>query len=78
MPITRRQAIAATAALTFGSKAKAAIPRFDPPAALLDAAKKEGGFVNYTAQIEDLELETVAAFNKRFPFWRSCICRADN
>ncbi|MEI7711547.1 MAG: extracellular solute-binding protein [Rhodospirillales bacterium] len=68
MPITRRQAIVATSALTFGTQAKAAIPRFEPSAALLDAAKREGGFVNYTAQIEDLELETIAAFNKRFPF----------
>ena len=49
-------------------RARAAVARFEPPAALVEAARRDGGFVNYTAQIEDLELETIAAFNKRFPF----------
>ena len=66
MIIGRRHLLGA-AALLAGSGARAAVP-FDPPAALLEAAKREGGFINYTAQIEDLELETIAAFNKRFPF----------
>lgn len=68
MTITRRQAIAGTVALATASPARADIPRFEPPAALVEAAKKDGGFINYSAQIEDLELETIAAFNKRFPF----------
>ena len=68
MIITRRHALTGTLALAAAAPARAAVPRFEPTAALLDAAKKDGGFVNYTAQIEDLELETIAAFNKRFPF----------
>ncbi len=68
MPIGRRHILTGTAALLTTSAARAAIPRFEPSTALLEAAKKDGGFVNYTAQIEDLELETIAAFNKRFPF----------
>lgn len=66
MPISRRHFLAATAALT-ARPARAATP-YNPPQSLLDAAKQEGGFVNYTAQIEELEQETAAAFNKRFPF----------
>ena len=68
MKLTRRQAIASTIALTAAPRAYADIPRFEASPSLVEAAKKDGGFVNYTAQIEDLELETIAAFNKRFPF----------
>jgi iron(III) transport system substrate-binding protein len=67
MQIARRHIMTGALALAAGS-AYADIPRFEPSAALVEAAKKDGGFVNYTAQIEDLELETIAAFNKRFPF----------
>jgi len=63
MIIRRRNLLGAAALLASGS-ARA----FSPPDALVEAAKRDGGFVNYTAQIEDLELETIAAFNKRFPF----------
>ena len=45
----------------------AAARPYEPSAELVAAARRDGGFVNYTAQIEDLELETIAAFNKRFP-----------
>ncbi len=41
---------------------------YDPPAGLIEAAKREAGFVTYTAQIEEIEQETVAGFNERFPF----------
>jgi iron(III) transport system substrate-binding protein len=71
MMINRRQVLGgglAAAGLATGSGASAAIPRFEPSPALVEAAKRDGGFTNYTAQIEDLELETIAAFNKRFPF----------
>jgi iron(III) transport system substrate-binding protein len=64
--LSRRRLLGATAVLAAGP-ARAAT-RYEPSRALIDAAKKEGGFVNYTAQIEELEQETVAAFNKRFPF----------
>ena len=71
MKIGRRQALAggmAAGGLAAAPRARAAVPRFEPPTALVEAARRDGGFVNYTAQIEDLELETIAAFNKRFPF----------
>src|SRR4051812_31165544 len=66
MTVSRRHVLGAGALLV--STGAGAAARFDPPAAQIEAAKKDGGFVNYTAQIEDLELETIAAFNKRFPF----------
>ena len=69
MPLSRRHLFGAAALLAAGP-ARAAPARFEAPAALIEAAKRDGGFVNYTAQIEDLELETIAAFNKRFPFVR--------
>jgi iron(III) transport system substrate-binding protein len=64
--LTRRTLLGATAAVV-AAPARSAL-RYDPPAALIEAAKKDGGFVNYTAQIEELEQETIAAFNQRFPF----------
>ncbi len=64
--LSRRLLLGATGALATG--AGRAATRYEPPQALIDAAKKEGGFINYTAQIEDLEQETIAAFNRRFPF----------
>jgi iron(III) transport system substrate-binding protein len=66
MPVTRRAFLGSSAILAAGSSL-AATP-YDPSPALIEAAKKDGGFVNYTAQIEELEQETIAAFNKRFPF----------
>ena len=68
MPITRRHVLTGSVALAAAAPAYADIPRFEASPALIEAAKKDGGFVNYTAQIENLELETIAAFNKRFPF----------
>ena len=70
MTISRRHVLAGAAALpgVLSARPAAAVSRFDASPARIEAAKREGGFVNYTAQIEDLELETIAAFNKRFPF----------
>ena len=66
MNLARRGLMAMTTALLPGSAR--AVTRFEPQADLVEAARRDGGFINYTAQIEDLELETIAAFNKRFPF----------
>ena len=70
MILSRRGVLAGGAALPglFSARPAGAVARFEPSPALVAAAKQDGGFVNYTAQIEELELETIAAFNKRFPF----------
>ena len=44
----------------------AAAQNFGPPE-LIDAAKKEGRFVYYTANFAEVEQEVIKAFNKRFP-----------
>lgn len=64
--VTRRGVLGAAAALAAGP-ARAAKP-FEAAPALIEAARKEGAFSNYTAQIEEVEQDTVAAFNRRFPF----------
>ena len=66
MPISRRHFLTATAVLA-AHPARANTP-FTPPQALIDAAKKEGGFISYTAQIEEVEQDIISHFNKRFPF----------
>ena len=66
MTISRRHLLAAASVCMVGP-ARAAT-RFEPSPALLEAARKEGGFVEYTAQIEEVEQDIVAAFNARFPF----------
>jgi iron(III) transport system substrate-binding protein len=48
---------------------------FGPPE-LIEAAKKEGKFIYYTANFTEVEQETIAAFNKRFPFIRVELIRA--
>ncbi len=68
MIIHRRRFIGTGLAAAAASPALAAPKPYEPSAELVAAARRDGGFVNYTAQIEDLELETIAAFNKRFPF----------
>lgn len=65
MPLTRRCVLAATGLLPLA--AQAAVPRFEAADRLIEAARKEGGFVNYTAQIEDVEQDIIARFNQRFP-----------
>ncbi len=48
---------------------------FGPPE-LIEAAKKEGKLVLYTANFTEPEQETIAAFNKRFPFIKVEMLRA--
>jgi iron(III) transport system substrate-binding protein len=62
MDMTRRGLFAAPAF------AAGLAPRFEASGALIEAARKDGGFVSYTAQIEDVEQDIIAAFNQRFPF----------
>jgi iron(III) transport system substrate-binding protein len=45
-------------------------------AALIEAAKKEGSIVYYTADFAEVEQETFKAFNKRFPFVKVEMVRA--
>lgn len=76
--LTRRQALGSFAALGVISRygpARAAKP-FDPPGALLDAAKKDGGLVLYTAAFPEVMQDVITAFNKRFPFVRVNMVRA--
>lgn len=79
MTPTRRQALTGLAALAaapaLAAPARAA-PGFDPPGALVDAARKEGRVVMYTASFTEVEQQTAAAFNKRFPFVRIEVIRA--
>src|SRR5262249_6150821 len=53
----------------------AAAQNFGPPE-LIDAAKKEGRFVYYTANFAEVEQEVIKAFNKRFPFVKVEMVRA--
>ena len=76
--LTRRQFTAAAAA----SVATAAVglrpaeaQTFGPPE-LIEAAKKEGKFVYYTADFTEPEQEIIKAFNKRFPFVKVEMVRA--
>src|SRR6195256_7036788 len=76
--INRRQftagAAAGLAAVTIGSQ------RADAQAygsnELIEAAKKEGKIVYYTADFTEPEQEIIKAFNKRFPFVKVEIVRA--
>jgi len=77
--ITRRAALAGAAAIggtaLLGRPARAQ-KAFTPPDALVDAAKKEGKMVLYTATFTEVMLETIQGFNKRFPFVRIELVRA--
>src|SRR5262245_28767915 len=53
----------------------AAAQNFGPPE-LIEAAKKEGKLVYYTANFAEVEQEVIKAFNKRFPFVRVEMVRA--
>jgi len=74
--LTRRRALAAAAAIgTFAitGRARAA---FQPSATLLEAARKEGRVVVYTASFTEVIQEVVNDFNKRFPFIKVEVVRA--
>ena len=49
---------------------------FNPPASLVEAARKEGRFTYYTAAFAEVEQETINLFNKRYPFIRVEMVRA--
>lgn len=76
--LSRRQAILSAAGLAAAAAAgrAQAQPAFTPPPALVEAARKEGRVVFYTASFTEPEQETIAAFNKRFPFVRVEMVRA--
>ena len=67
--LNRRHALGSLAALTLIAKygpARAAKP-FQAPASLVDAAKKEGELILYTAAFPEVMQDTITLFNKRFP-----------
>jgi iron(III) transport system substrate-binding protein len=66
-------ALGAAAALPRAASAQGA--QFGPPE-LIDAAKKEGRLVFYTANFIEVEQEVINAFNKRFPFVQVEMVRA--
>jgi len=77
--ISRRSVLGGASALgglALGGGVARAQKAFVAPPALLDAAKKEGRMVLYTATFTEIMQETVAAFNKRFPFVRVEMVRA--
>jgi len=49
---------------------------FEPPAGLVDAARKEGRMVLYTATFIEVTQEVINAFNQRFPFVKIDLVRA--
>src|SRR6478609_7370284 len=49
--------------------------QFGPPE-LIEAAKKEGALVLYTANVAEVEQLVIQAFNKRFPFIKVELLRA--
>jgi iron(III) transport system substrate-binding protein len=67
-------ALGAAAALPAGPAAAQA-NQFGPPE-LIEAAKKEGRLVFYTANFIEVEQEVINAFNKRFPFVKVEMVRA--
>ena len=68
--LTRRQALRAAATLgsfAIAGRARAAKP-FTPSGSLVEAARREGKIVLYTATFVEVEQEVVNEFRKRFPF----------
>lgn len=66
MELKRRHLLGAGAGVLAAGAARSAA-RFEPAPGLLAAASKEGRCIFYSAQIEELEMETIAAFARRFP-----------
>ena len=67
-------AIVLTAALAVAG-GPALAQNFGPPE-LIEAAKKEGKVIYYTADFAEVEQEITKAFNKRFPFVKVEMVRA--
>ena len=76
MQITRRDALIGTAATAAAAAAPARAQGFNPPGSLIDAAKKEGRALMYTASFTEVEQATAAEFNKQFPFVKIDIIRS--
>src|SRR5215470_16820464 len=78
MKLTRRKVLASAAAFgTFAiiGRARAVTP-YKPSDSLLDAARKEGKFLLYTATFTEVEQEVINEFRKKFPFIRVEMIRA--
>ncbi len=78
MRVTRRQTLRAAAALgsfTIIGRARAATP-YKPSDSLVEAARKEGKFLLYTATFTEVEQEVINEFRKKFPFIRVEMIRA--
>lgn len=73
--LTRRHAILAAAASVAAGSARVQTA-FTASPDLVAAARKEGRMVFYTASFTEVEQETIAAFNKRFPGIRVEMVRA--
>ena len=69
------QAVGTLAFTGFAFTAAAQQNPFGPPE-LIEAARKEGKLVFYTANFTEVEQEVIKAFNKRFPFVRVEMVRA--
>jgi iron(III) transport system substrate-binding protein len=76
--LTRREMLASAAAL--GVSAMIGKPRaaqaYEPPGSLVDAARKEGRMVLYTATFTEVVQVTINTFRKRFPFVNIELVRA--
>ena len=76
--LTRRRLLRAGAGLgTFAiiGRARAATP-YKPSDSLVEAARKEGRFLLYTATFTEVEQEVINEFRKKFPFIRVEMIRA--
>jgi iron(III) transport system substrate-binding protein len=76
--VSRRAVLAGAAgmAATLASgRVRALETPFGPPE-LIEAARKEGSLVYYTANFAEVEREVISAFNKRFPFIKVEMVRA--
>ena len=69
------KSILTTLGLAAALATPAAAQSFGPPE-LIEAAKKEGRFVYYTANFAEVEQDVIKAFNKRFPFVKVEMVRA--
>src|SRR5215204_7556584 len=58
------------------TRRQAAEQAFQPAASLVEAARKEGRIVLYTATFVEVEQEVINEFRKRFPFIRIELIRA--
>jgi iron(III) transport system substrate-binding protein len=76
--LTRRSALGSLAALGLIARwgPVRAATAFQPDAAVLEGARKEGALVLYTASFPEVMQDAINTFNKRFPFVRVNMVRA--